>query len=220
MEHFRVAYAANLNRSADTLERLAAKLADGYTRLDSLDESQAYIDAGAAIWGATLRGFLAVQEIIDRVQELALVGFSEPDTVTDNGMHSSNLFFGAMSDYVLPLGESVAPYESLGNSKRWPPSNDDRMLFRRNELRCQATGCRILARLIGETGGAEAAASSPKTETSDDGEPWSKPDGLSQWAKKFGFSPDTLKRRFKDGTIRHKKLSIKSYRIHVDDLPK
>jgi hypothetical protein len=50
--------------------------------------------------------------------------------------------------------------------------------------------------------------------------PWSKADGPQQWAKKFGFSPDTLRRRFEDGTIRHKRLSSKSYRIHVDDVPK
>ena len=47
---------------------------------------------------------------------------------------------------------------------------------------------------------------------------WSKQDGPTQWAKKFGFSVDTLMRRFEDGTIRHKKLSTKSYQIHVDDL--
>ena len=49
---------------------------------------------------------------------------------------------------------------------------------------------------------------------------WSKPDGPAQWAKEFGFSVDTLMRRFKEGAIRHKKLSSKSYCIHVDDLPK
>jgi len=51
-------------------------------------------------------------------------------------------------------------------------------------------------------------------------DPWSQPDGPKQWAKKFGFSVDTLKRRFEDGSIRHKKLTTKSYCIHVDDLPK
>jgi hypothetical protein len=50
--------------------------------------------------------------------------------------------------------------------------------------------------------------------------PWSKPDGPIQWAKKFGFSTTTLNRRFKDGKIRYKKLSSKSYCIHVDDVPK
>jgi hypothetical protein len=50
--------------------------------------------------------------------------------------------------------------------------------------------------------------------------PWSKPDGPRQWARVFGFSVDTLMRRFADGTIRHKKYSPKSYAIHVADLPK
>ena len=49
---------------------------------------------------------------------------------------------------------------------------------------------------------------------------WSKPNGPTQWAKKFGFSVDTLQRRFEDGSIRHKRLSSKSYSIHMDDLPK
>jgi hypothetical protein len=54
----------------------------------------------------------------------------------------------------------------------------------------------------------------------DDDGSWSKPDGPAQWAKAFGISWDTLKRRIKDGKIRCKKLSTKSYSIHVDDLPK
>jgi hypothetical protein len=48
---------------------------------------------------------------------------------------------------------------------------------------------------------------------------WTPADTLSRWAKLFGFSVDTLKRRFKDGLIRHKKLSTKSYQIAVDDVP-
>lgn len=71
---------------------------------------------------------------------------------------------------------------------------------------------RKLDALIEDVGGKTPPAQS-------DG-PWSKADGPQQWAKKFGFSTDTLMRRFKDGTIRHKELSSKSYRIHVDDVPK
>lgn len=48
---------------------------------------------------------------------------------------------------------------------------------------------------------------------------WTIADGPTQWAKLFGISPSTLKRRFKDGKIRHKELSAKSYQIAVDDLP-
>src|SRR5207253_2923844 len=36
---------------------------------------------------------------------------------------------------------------------------------------------------------------------------WTPADQPSRWAKLFGFSVDTLKRRCQDGTIRHKKLS-------------
>jgi hypothetical protein len=49
---------------------------------------------------------------------------------------------------------------------------------------------------------------------------WSTPDSPTRLAKKFNFSRDTLMRRFKDGTIRHKKLSNKLYQIHIGDLPK
>lgn len=48
---------------------------------------------------------------------------------------------------------------------------------------------------------------------------WSKPDTPSRWAKRFGFSVDTFKRRVNDEKIRAKKLSDKSYQVHVDDLP-
>ena len=59
----------------------------------------------------------------------------------------------------------------------------------------------------------------PVNTTASDG-PWSQPNGPSQWALTFGCSWATLKRRFEEGKIRHKKLSTKSYCIHVDDLPK
>ena len=68
------------------------------------------------------------------------------------------------------------------------------------------------------TGPAEPVAATAPQQP-DDG-PWSEADGPKQWARKFGFSVDTLIRRFKDGTIRHKKFSSKSYAIHEADLPK
>lgn len=49
--------------------------------------------------------------------------------------------------------------------------------------------------------------------------PWSPPDSPAGWAKRFKLSWDTLKRRFEDGSIRYKKLTSKSYRIHRDDMP-
>lgn len=65
----------------------------------------------------------------------------------------------------------------------------------------------------------EPVAVAAKPEPLQDG-PWSNPDGPQQWARMFGFSVDTLKRRFKAGKIRHKKHTTKSYSIHVDDVPK
>jgi hypothetical protein len=61
-------------------------------------------------------------------------------------------------------------------------------------------------------------AAEPTTSVQDDGR-WSKPDTPTRWAKTFKVSVRTLKRRFADGTIRHKELSDRSYMIHLDDLP-
>jgi hypothetical protein len=48
---------------------------------------------------------------------------------------------------------------------------------------------------------------------------WSEADSPSRWAKRFGFSLDSLKRMAEAGTIRVKRLSTKSWQIAVDDLP-
>jgi hypothetical protein len=72
----------------------------------------------------------------------------------------------------------------------------------------------------GKAGSSPPAADSlPETDAPPAEPAWTPADTLSRWAKLFGFSADTLKRRFKDGSIRYKKLSTKSYQIAVDDLP-
>ena len=48
---------------------------------------------------------------------------------------------------------------------------------------------------------------------------WSRADSPSHWARVFGISVQTMKRRFKDDKIRNKKLSDKLYQISLDDLP-
>lgn len=48
---------------------------------------------------------------------------------------------------------------------------------------------------------------------------WSKPDSPSRWAKQFGISPKTFKKRVEEGKIRAKVLSDRSYQIAVSDLP-
>jgi len=51
--------------------------------------------------------------------------------------------------------------------------------------------------------------------------PWSEPDTLKRWAKKFQVTPKTLSRWAKSGRrIRIKKLSRTSWCIHVEDLPR
>jgi hypothetical protein len=48
---------------------------------------------------------------------------------------------------------------------------------------------------------------------------WSEAKSPKQWARDFGVSVDTIKRRFKDGAITAKPLSTKLYRVAVKDLP-
>jgi hypothetical protein len=48
---------------------------------------------------------------------------------------------------------------------------------------------------------------------------WSDPKSPAQWARVFGVSWDTIKRRIKDGKITAKKLSMKLYQVAVKDLP-
>ncbi|HEY4759559.1 MAG TPA: hypothetical protein VIH42_03165 [Thermoguttaceae bacterium] len=71
-----------------------------------------------------------------------------------------------------------------------------------------------------KNGKADLRGPTPDQATNDNRDRWSKPNGPSQWAKFYGISVDTMIRRFQDGKIRNKKLSTKSYRVHVDDLPK
>ena len=77
---------------------------------------------------------------------------------------------------------------------------------------CIAPACGPIADIID----AEAA----KLEVAAGEGPWSRPDTPTRWGKVFGVSGDTMKRRFKDGSIRNKKLSDRNYQVHLDDLPK
>lgn len=147
-DHLRVAFAANLNRSADKLERLAATLttADA-TQPEILSEMQAQRDAGAAIWGATLQGFLTTPEIVGEVQGLAGNGHTEVDTTAENGAVCANLFLSVMREFIYPIGESVAPY-TVADDEEWPMTEAKHAAGRQTELEAEATGCRIIARLI------------------------------------------------------------------------
>ena len=48
---------------------------------------------------------------------------------------------------------------------------------------------------------------------------WSQPDTPQRWARMFGVSVDTIKRRFKDGSIPSQKLSDRSYQVDVAYIP-
>ena len=67
---------------------------------------------------------------------------------------------------------------------------------------------------IEKLGGQVAAADKPEQ----DG-PWSKPDTPTRWALQFQVGPATFKRWVKTEKIRAKKLSDRSYQVHLADLP-
>ena len=48
---------------------------------------------------------------------------------------------------------------------------------------------------------------------------WSQPRSPSEWAENYDVSWDTLKKRFDKQQIRNQRLSLRAYRVHVDDLP-
>jgi hypothetical protein len=115
---------------------------------DQVQESQAHIDAGAAVWGAALVNLLNVPEITKRVAELANCGFSEPDTTTNKGAECANLFFDVMSDFIYPMGEAIAPYDSFTDYENCSFTADDEIRHRQSERKAEATGCRILADIV------------------------------------------------------------------------
>ncbi len=71
----------------------------------------------------------------------------------------------------------------------------------------------------GEPPGVAVAAVPEPQATDEQAGPWSRPKGPREWAKVFGFSPDTFKRRCEAGAIRNKKLSCRKYLVHLDDVP-
>lgn len=70
-----------------------------------------------------------------------------------------------------------------------------------------------------ETQLADPKARPRRVADQDDGQ-WTKIYSPAELSKLFGVSWDTLKRRFRDNSIRFRKLSTKSYQIHVADMPK
>ena len=63
------------------------------------------------------------------------------------------------------------------------------------------------------------ASGGPLATDDEQGGPWSQADAPKCWGKVFGFSAATFIRRVKAGTIRAKKLSDKSYQVHLGDIP-
>jgi hypothetical protein len=91
----------------------------------------------------------------------------------------------------------------------WPDLSGDP----KNALR------RLLAWAEGKVSKPLDRAASASETTSEVAGPWSRPKGPKEWAKVFGFSPDTFKRRCASGAIRYKKLSSRKYLVHLDDIP-
>jgi len=151
MDTLRIAYAANLNRAAEILDRLSISTESDLSYLEGHQKMQAQVDAGEAIWSAADKRYLTVPEIVRLVDELRGCGFTEPDATTNCGELCANLFFSAMSDFIYPL-DNVCPQDSLLDPDDcWPPTESQRIRMRQSELKSEATGCRIFARMI-ETG--------------------------------------------------------------------
>jgi hypothetical protein len=103
------------------------------------------------------------------------------------------------------------------NPSHFLPADDgekQRYTFNPNLWRVRAENYAVVCDLIADG----ALQVNARPDRIGDG-PWSEPNPPSQWAKRFGVSAATFKRRVKDGSIRHKKLTSKSYQIHIDDLP-
>ena len=187
-EHIKVALASNLYRSADALERLALGVTTELpTTLEELSETQAQVDAGAAIWGAVLQGFLVVPEIVEEVEGVAGNGFTEVNTAYGDGVVCVNLFFSVMSGFIYPLGESVAPYLA-GDDEN--VSEARYAAGRKLRMTAEATGCRIIARLI------EQKAPPPVDDIR-----WSLPATMPKWANRFKTTVRTIRTWKSDGTI-------------------
>jgi hypothetical protein len=95
-----------------------------------------------------------------------------------------------------------------------------RDFFRRGGLLRSASAASPIERAEEATTAANAllAAKEAPPATSDDLE-WTRAQSPSDWRKVFRLSWDTLKRRMKDGKIRYKKLTTKSYQLAIADLP-
>ena len=151
----RVALAANLTRAANTFDALA-KRANGpepATRTEQLEETQAAIDAGAAVWEGVIRGLVNVPAIARLVGELAGQGHMKPET-TEFGNVCANFFHDVMREFLYPEGEGVFPYFAFREEAQQAHHTGSDVagglsaLWRRHELQEQATGCTMLARLV------------------------------------------------------------------------
>jgi hypothetical protein len=152
-DYLRIALSNNLSRAADTFESLAKRI-DGpepATKIEQFEESQAAIDAGAAIWEAVNRGLLNVPVIAGLVGQRVGQGRHEPDTVGEAKTDCANLFYEVMCEFLYPHGEGVFPHYSFMKETHDSETSENTELqaqWRRHELQEQATGCRMLAGLV------------------------------------------------------------------------
>jgi hypothetical protein len=93
-----------------------------------------------------------------------------------------------------------------------------RLRLQGNVARLQAWGDEQL-RLAASNPSSEPPAEGANATPSDPPGGWSEAKPPKQWAREFGVSVSTIKRRFNDARITAKKLSAKLYQVAVKDLP-
>jgi len=147
----------------------------------------------------------ALKRLLDRIRELrikyadeCLYSFDDKRDVSD----TIDQFWAEMRR--LGARPPLPPVE-LGNYREEyiDPRQNERMNFR------------MLHEALNLAEDAVAAADDERQQG-----PWTNPDSPTRWAKVFGVSVDTIKQWFREQKIRNKKLGAKSYRVHVEELPK
>jgi hypothetical protein len=167
-DELRHALAINLHRAGDALEDLARRAAgpEAVSRVEGIEESQAYGDAGAAICEAVSRGLLRVPKIASVIGDRVSNGYRG----IGNGSQCANVFLEVMRKFLYPLGVGVFPHFGFQRKTYEAKEAGDKdcvqlqSLWRRHELQERATGCHLLARLVESGNDSQYRSEAERTE--------------------------------------------------------
>jgi hypothetical protein len=148
----RAALSVNLLRIAESLDAISRRVTPrtrttGRTGRDSplgCEYLQARTDAGAAVWEAIVQNVLDIPELLIWIEQ---------EAGTDTDANYVRLFDEAISELYSRFGEGVFPYYRHTErfySEDTPDRHKPKLAaeWERHELQEQATGCRVLAKLI------------------------------------------------------------------------